>query len=272
MKGLLNILKGMIIGISVLIPGISGGTMAMILGIYEDLIHAFCSFAEDWKTHGLLLLQVTIGGLLSLVAFSYIIENLLNKYPYRIQFLFIGIIIGGLPIMYRKYKSTCLRESKDFVYFLAGFIMVIILSSDLFTISFGDYRQGIMYYLLLYLVGIFVAIAMVLPGVSGALVLMTLGLYGTTLKAINEFNIPLLLPLSLGILTGIVLGSRLVAGILLRYPGKGYMMIIGFVTASMIPIFPSMPHGAQYLPSLAALAFGALAISLLRVTAGIYKG
>ncbi len=272
MKGLLNAFKGMIIGITILIPGLSGGTMAMILGIYEDLIHAFSSFTADLKNQGQLLLQVSIGGLLSLGAFSYIIAHLLNKYPHRIQFLFMGIIIGSLPILYDKYKNACTGEKYAFLYFIAGCITVIVFSSDLFTITSRVYHEGFVLYLLMFMVGILVSIALVLPGISGSLVLTTLGLYEVTLRAINELNFQMLIPLSLGIIAGILLGSRLVKGLLLRYPGKVYMVLIGFVTASIIPIFPGMPNGTQYFPSIIIFAAGGLIITVCRLSSKTYKG
>ena len=265
MKAISNFLKGMVIGISILVPGISGGTMAIILGIYEDLIHAFSSFTEDWRKHAILLLQVVLGGLLSIKVFSYIMEKVLNTYPQIMHFLFIGIIIGGIPTLFRKYSAIDKKVKGDFTFLILGFFIVLLLSSKSFTLASTFSQQGIYYYLLVFLVGIIIAVALVLPGISGSLILMTLGMYGTTLDAINKLDVFFLTPLIIGILTGILGGSKIIERLIQRYPSKTYMLIIGFVIASIIPIFPGLPTLREILPSLISIVLGILSITTWQV-------
>lgn len=260
MKTIKNFIKGMIIGISILVPGVSGGTMAIILGIYEDLIHALSSFFENWKKHSILLLEIVLGGLLSIKLFSYYMEKLLIKQPYLMHFLFMGIIIGGTPSLYRKYIDSGKKRSSDYLFLLLGLILVLSLSfisvtstPTIISLTFRDL-------LFIYLIGIIIALALVLPGISGSLLLMTVGMYSTTINAINTLNIIFLIPLVLGIVTGILTGSRVIERLIRSYPGRTYMLIIGFVIGSIMPIFPGMPKGSQLFTSLIAFIAGFLII------------
>jgi len=260
MKTIKNFSKGMIIGISILIPGVSGGTMAIILGIYEDLIHAFSSLTNNWKHHRKLLLQVVLGVLFSIKTFSYLIEEALNKYPEVMNFIFIGIILGGMPTLYKKYKTAGKKDIFDYVFSLLGFSLVLILSAKFFAFNSSFTQQGAVFYLLTFVVGIIIAVALILPGISGSLILMTIGMYGTTINAINEFDFLFLTPLILGIIAGILGGSRVIEGLIKEYPGKTYMLILGFVIASVIPIFPGIPTEGELFSSIIAFMAGLIAI------------
>ena len=98
MKGLINFLKGIAVGIATLVPGVSGGTMSIILGIYDNLIHAVSSFFQDWKKNLLFLGEVALGGLLGMACFSSLLEGALIRYPFVMKFFFMGVIFGGLPV------------------------------------------------------------------------------------------------------------------------------------------------------------------------------
>ncbi len=102
MKYIKNILKGITIGISMMIPGVSGGTMAIVLGIYDKLVHSVATFFKDWKKNMLFLLQVGIGGAIGVLIFSRLMEGAMTDYPQIMRYLIMGIIIGGLPLLWRK--------------------------------------------------------------------------------------------------------------------------------------------------------------------------
>jgi putative membrane protein len=101
-----NIIKGAVTGIAMLVPGVSGGTMAIILGIYDRMIHSVSSFFQDWKKNLLFLLQVGAGGVLGVLLFGRIMESAMASVPHIMKFLFMGFIVGGLPVLYRKSVST----------------------------------------------------------------------------------------------------------------------------------------------------------------------
>jgi putative membrane protein len=262
-KYLKNFLKGIAIGVATLIPGVSGGTMAIILGVYDNLIHAISSFFEDWKKNIVILLEIGLGGLVGLVLFSGLLEKAITSYPHMMQFLFIGIIIGGLPVLYKKSTSSDKREMADFLFLAIGFVAVLLLSKEPSSTTAMATSQGIMSMVFLFFGGIVIAVALVLPGISGSFMLLALGLYGITLNAINSFNVPFLIPLGLGVVVGTLGTTKLIEKFLQKYPNKAYMLIMGFVIGSLLPVFPGIPEGFQIVTSAIAFILGFIVIFVL---------
>jgi len=260
-KYLKNFLKGIAIGVATLIPGVSGGTMAIILGVYDNLIHAISSFFEDWKKNIVILLEIGLGGLVGLVLFSGLLEKAITSYPHMMQFLFMGIIIGGLPVLYKKSTSSGKREMADFLFLAIGFVAVLLLSKEPSSTTAMATSQGIMS--MVFFGGIVIAVALVLPGISGSFMLLALGLYGITLNAINSFNVPFLIPLGLGVVVGTLGTTKLIEKFLQKYPNKAYMLIMGFVIGSLLPVFPGIPVGFQIVTSAIAFILGFIVIFVL---------
>lgn len=263
MKYIRNFLKGMAVGIATLVPGVSGGTMAVILGIYDKLIHAVSSFFQAPKKHAAILLEIGLGGITGIALFSKLLEKAIKTYPAIMQFLFIGIIIGGLPVLYKKSGSLQKRNKKDIIFLILGFIIVLLMSSEPEAAATMATSQGITSIVFLFLGGFIIAIALVLPGISASFMLYTLGLYGITLNAINTVNVPYLVPLGVGLAAGTLGTAKIIERFLQKHPSKTYMLIIGFVIGSLIPIFPKMPSGSQLLVSAAAFVLGFILILLL---------
>lgn len=116
MKILILILKGAAIGIAMLVPGVSGGTMAIILGVYDDLIHSVSSFFKDIKKNFIFLFYIAIGGIIGVLAFSKLIEYALDNFRYPTMYFFIGIVIGGIPVLYQKVDNSK-GQVKNWLYF-----------------------------------------------------------------------------------------------------------------------------------------------------------
>lgn len=250
-----NFLKGIVIGVSMLVPGVSGGTMAIIFGIYDDLIHAVGSFFENWRKHSKLLLQLALGGIVGVLLFSRVIEGVLDKFPILMGFFFIGIVCGGIPTLYKK-ATTGNRKKHDIIFLIVGLIIAILLSKDPDTISVmatSGNGKGLVF---LFMAGIVISIAFILPGLSTSFMLLILGLYNITLNAINTFNLKFLIPMVLGIFIGTIATSKIIEVSLSKYPNKTYMMILGFVIGSIIPIYPGMPSGINIVYSIISLIIG----------------
>lgn len=234
---MINFLKGIAVGIATLVPGVSGGTMAIVLGIYDDLIHAVGSFFENIKKHTIFLFEVGLGALAALLLFSKLLENVTTKYPVIMGFLFIGIICGGLPVLYK--KATAEKQSfTDLIFLVIGFIIVLVMSGEAETTTAMATAQGLSSVIFLLIGGIIIAVALILPGISASFMLLALNLYNVTLSAINNRNIPFLVPLGIGIVIGALGTARTIEKLLKRYPGKTYMLILGFVAGSLISVFP----------------------------------
>ena len=277
MSYLKNFFKGIVVGVATLVPGVSGGTMAIVLGIYDRLIHSVGSFFEDWKKNFFFLFQVGAGGLLGILLFDRLMLRALEVVPYVMQFLFIGIIIGGLPVLYKKAMSSELTGSVeksttataasidrpnigDIIFLIIGIAIVLVMTSKPDAVINLATGSTLLSYIFLLIAGIILAVALVLPGISFSFMLLALGMYDITLKAIKDLNIPYLIPLGLGVAIGTFGTARILEKLLQKHPRKTYMIIIGFVLGSLVEVFPGIPQGWQLPASVAVFVVGFVAM------------
>lgn len=237
MEWIVNFLKGIAISVATMVPGVSGGTMAIILNIYDDLIHAISSFFDNWKSNVKLLLQLGLGAIAGLLLFSRVIELALNKYPVIMSFFFIGVIVGGIPVLYKKAISVD-KNKYNYIYLIIGFVVALFFSGGSAVTSTMVTEGGNTNIILLVIAGVVIAVALILPGISGSFVLLMLGLYDVTLNAINNLNFKFLIPVGIGVIIGIIFITKILEMLMNKYPGKTYMMILGFVGGSIIAIYP----------------------------------
>lgn len=246
---LVLVVKGFIMGIANIIPGVSGGTLALILGIYEDFIGAISHFFSNFKKNICFLAPVAIGILLAIASLSRVIDYSYKHYPIPTSLFFVGLVIGGIPMLYSKVKGKKeVKQASSYLIFLLTFALVIFMACS--SLIFGEglkvslSNMGFVNYLLLFLVGVIAAATMVIPGVSGSLVLMLLGYYYPVIAVIKEFtslknigsNILILGVFGIGVLLGIVLISKLIEFLFNKYEAKTYFGVLGFIIASIIAI------------------------------------
>lgn len=250
-------IKGIFIGIANIIPGVSGGTIALSMGIYDKLIGAVSNFLKDWKKSVITLLPILIGCGIGLIGFTFAIEYLLSEHTFVTCMTFIGLILGGLPILIRQLKeklhkrggSIGLSDILAFVILFALAIFLPLLDSGeevLKTLTATPGTMAIMFF-----IGIIASATMVIPGVSGSLVLMILGYYygiiesiKTFLESLKAFDVPaltngflILFPLGIGILLGIFLIAKLITFLFERYGVQTYCAILGLILSSPFAIF-----------------------------------
>lgn len=243
------VIKGFIMGIANIIPGVSGGTLALILGIYEKFIGAINHFFSNFKENFKFLLCVFIGIGLSLITMSNVIDYSYKNFPIPTTLFFVGLVIGGLPLLYKKVKGK--KEKKEvssWVIFGITFAIVIfmVISDKIFgNVAQVDFsNMNLFSYILLFIVGAIAAATMIIPGVSGSLVLMLLGYYYPVINTIKELstfnnlgnNLIILIVLGLGVLVGIVLIAKLIEFLFKKYETKTYYGVLGFIFASIIAI------------------------------------
>ncbi|ROR23942.1 putative membrane protein [Mobilisporobacter senegalensis] len=242
-------LKGFIIGSSMSVPGVSGGTMAILLGIYDKLISSISNFLKDIKGNILFLMKFCIGSFVGIGSLAFVIKWLLEEFPLPVSFFFLGAVIGGIPALYKKTKESSLRIS-SVIYFLIGLILVIsigFLPVGNFDVSSGT---GVTHFLMLLVTGIIIALALVLPGISTSHMLLVLGMYDTMLIAITKFDVVYIGILGISTVIGIFLITKPIEWTLNKFPHQTYCMIIGFVLGSTSEIFrdkiiPAIPADAN---------------------------
>ena len=248
MKNLLLVIKGFFMGIANVIPGVSGGTIAIILGIYEKFIDSISNLFKNLKENIKFLLPIFIGMGLAILTTSKVISYSYDKFPLPTLMFFVGLVFGGIPMLLKNVKGK--KESKkisNYIIFLITFALVIFLASYKFIfsinseVSFASMSLGS--YILLFIVGIVAAATMVIPGVSGSLVLMILGYYYPVINTINALfkenfigNAFILGIFGIGIVVGIVAIAKLLEMLFKNYKVKTYFGVLGFVFASIVAI------------------------------------
>lgn len=240
-------IKGIILGISFVIPGVSGGTLAVLMGIYEELIEAASNFyksVNDFKKYFMYLLPIGLGVVFSVSVFARIIKFGLDKAPIITILIFLGMIIGGIPSLCKNVKGNKITI-KDASLMLVG--MLIVLSMLIFHKSSNlvNFDNMNMYgYVILFFVGMLAAVTMVVPGISGSFTLMLIGYYEPVLNMVNEItafknlntNIILMCVFMLGVILGIVFVSKVIDWCLKHYKKETYYAIIGFVLSSIVSV------------------------------------
>lgn len=256
------------------VPGVSGGTMAILLGIYDRLISSVSNFLKDIKGNIIFLLKVCVGAGAGICSLSFLIKWALEKFPLPVSVFFLGAVIGGIPALYKRTKESSFKIS-SVIYFLLGFLIVLsigFIPEGSLSISAGS---GITHYLMLLVTGIVIALALVLPGISTSHMLLVLGMYDAMLEAITHFDVVYIGILGIATLIGVFLITKPIEWTLKKFPHQTYWAIIGFVIGSTTEIFkdkiiPAIPETttafwwiSSVVMSMATFILGFLAIKAL---------
>lgn len=244
----LLIIKGFLIGLAFIIPGVSGGTLAIYLGVYDHILHAIGHIFREFKASVKFLIPLLLGVALSIIGMAKLIGWLLDLNSFITLCFFIGLIIGGIPGLVRKLGQPLVRIQT----LIPGVLALVVLTAFILfttlqaTEGIDSFPVTAGYFFLILVMGMVSAMTMVVPGISGSALLMALGFYTAivtnTVGNILDFSqigyhLFVLIPFGIGILIGIFLCSKLLEFLLKRYPASTYAAIIGLVLASVIGIF-----------------------------------
>jgi len=247
LQWILDVVRGAVIGVSNIIPGVSGGTMAVSMGIYDRVIYAVNQLFRQFKKSFREILPILIGVLIGLFAFAALIGSLLGTNSDEIpgtrlptNFAFIGLILGGLPAI---FKRVNMREAKFhglilFLLFLALVVVLPLLSPpEMRTV---DHSLGTA--LLMIPLGAIASTTMVIPGVSGSMILMLLGYYNSVINAMNDLrgrdwsSLMILAPYAIGLVLGIVFIAKLMNFLLQKHATLTFCAIFGLVIGSPVTL------------------------------------
>lgn len=235
-----NIYRGILMGISDLIPGVSGGTIAFILGIYDRLLEAISGFfSREWKKHLGFLVPLVIGVGVTLLLFSRVIEFLLESHYEATQFFFMGLILGVIPYI---MKQAEVKQNFTKRHFAILVLIGIALASTAFIGTNEDVAPieelSLSVFFVLFFSGWLASMAMLLPGISGSFILLLLGVYTTAINALSTLNIPIALAIGAGVMVGFVVSSKAIRYLLENFTYVTYAAIIGLILGSLFVVFP----------------------------------
>lgn len=250
---------------TMLVPGVSGGSMAMILGIYDRLITSVSSFTRRKKENLAFLIIFSLSGILGILLFASPLLRLIERYPMPMLYFFLGAVAGGIPLIIK--QSGVQKVSwRSALYLILGLMTVSLFALIPSSGSQSEMTAGPAGFFLLMAAGFIAAAALVLPGISVSYLLLLMGIYDEMMRAVSEFYLPFLLPLGAGLILGIVLITKALEYALTRRPHPTYFIILGFIIGSMAEIFPGIPSGSELLLCALTLTAGFLAIwSLSRI-------
>ena len=205
MDFLSRMLKGLVVGVANIIPGVSGGTMAVVMGIYDKLIGAVSDLRRDFKNSVIYLFPIGVGALLGILLFSYLIEYLLANFTMPTNIFFLGLILGSIPddLPAGHPGEAQKGEPAALCRQLCGDDCDDPAAECDRRGQRADHHPGRGQRHPPVFVGGAAAACMIMPGISGSMIMVLLGVYTSVLTAISSFNIPVLIPVALGVLLGV---------------------------------------------------------------------
>lgn len=241
------IIYGAIIGIANIIPGVSGGTMAVVLGVYDKLIQSVSNIRTDFKNSMKFLIHIGIGAGIGIVLFSKIIEYCLENFSVATNLVFIGLIIGSIPMIFGKVQEKGFNIGGLVAFVVCLGIMVYMGIANpnesnvvITTLTVGNFLK-------IFFVSVISAGAMIIPGISGSFVMLLLGIYTTVLTAVSDFNIMILIPVGLGCAVGILLCAKIIDILFAKFPQQTYSGILGLMVGSLFVLFPEFGIHVEFI-------------------------
>jgi len=241
----LLIIKGFFVGLAKIIPGVSGATLAITLGLYERSLDAISNFHKKWKENTAFLLPIAIGVGLAIILASKLIKVALVSWYVPTMLLFIGLICGGIPALSANLKKKDISKKNCSILFLSfGAIFLF----SLFSIEDGNTFQTQMEipsFITLILLGVLEAATIVIPGISGTGIMMILGYYDLLINTFSNLtnlslfshHIKILLPFGIGVFLGVFIIAKLMSFLFQYFKKETYIAVFGFTLASIAVLF-----------------------------------
>lgn len=242
MKNIITALKGAALGIAFVVPGFSGGTMAVILKIYDRLLNAISLNIAKLKKNFFFLLFLAIGMAAGVFATAVGLSWLFENHPVPTSLVLTGIVLGSLPAIWKECTSEKKFNPVNIIPFAIAFAVMVVMffleNADM-SASVTETEFSPLLAVKLAAGGFVAAISMVIPGLSGSLMLTIMGMYETAITAVKDLNIALILPVGIGACVGILAGAKIISILLKKFRQSTYAVIIGLIVGSLLTIFPS---------------------------------
>lgn len=259
MEILRTFLAGLAIGIANIIPGVSGGTLAVVFNIYNKFVNAITlNFKKLWKNKKFVI-PLIIGLAAGVLIFSKLITKLYDNFPLQTSYFFLGLIVGSIPLVFKfsfkkkngEKKFSAAKIVSLVICFLIGLGILIYLGHLEGIITVPEAAEVLPSFtpalaIRMFIAGIVGAIAMIIPGISGSLLFLILGVYTIIMKSISSIlepgmlmnSILLLAPCAVGIIVGLLGGAKLISILLKKIPNQTYAIILGLICGSAVAVFP----------------------------------
>lgn len=246
MKKVVEYLKyflcGLIFGTANVIPGVSGGTMLVVFGIFDKLTDAISGVKKIFRNFPFLV-TFALGAGAGILISAKVISQMFVSFGVQTNMFFIGLILGGIPLIYRlgtaekKPKPLCILPFVIAMAFVIG--LAVLEKLNIFSLT-AETVEGFDLVFSLKMVGsaALAAVTMIIPGISGSFVMMLLGVYETIIGALSTFNFYVIIPFAIGAVVGIVVGAKLISMLIAKNRLMVYSALMGLVIGSVYAILP----------------------------------
>lgn len=233
---MINFLKGIIVGIGGIAPGLSGSVLLVILGLYQKAINAIGTLFKDFKNNVKFLFPLVLGFGVGVIIFSKIVDFLLGNYEMYTRYAFLGLVLGTIPLFYKEVKKEGFNK-KYYIYIVIAAIIglsVFFFNKNLFpAVTNPNLFQSV-------LLGVAVAGSSIVPGVDSAVILSSLGLYELYVSSLADFNLSILIPAGFGLVIGALVISFIINKLIKRFYTATFSIIFGL----FLSIIPNVLNGS----------------------------
>lgn len=241
----LRVFKGMLLGVAAIAPGVSGGALAVIFGLYDKMTFFIANFTYKFKENVKFFIPIGIGGVLGVLLFSRIIDLLFNNYEIEVKYAFIGLMLGTIPSVIKEANKKGFRQKYLIPFTLTLVFTVILTYLEKNAITINNLSDPTIPNIIIY--GIIIGFGTIIPGISASIILMYIGAYEFVISAISNLYIVYIFYICVGFVVSVLLFSKLISMLFKRYFGTTYYAILGLVCGSIIAIFPGFSLTPYYL-------------------------
>ncbi|NLJ96180.1 MAG: DUF368 domain-containing protein [Clostridiales bacterium] len=245
MKFLSDFIKGIIIGIGAVAPGVSGGSFAVMLGVYDKLTDAIANIFHNLINKIKTLFPLGIGICVGVLGFSRVMKYLFEHHESQVKFLFIGLMLGTLPYVFKEANKKGFKRTYILPCIIAFSITVLFMILENSIIDIIPESSPSLIALIIY--GVIIGFGTIVPGVSSSFILMYIGAYEMLLDGIVSMDLMVIMPVGVGFGLSILLFANIINYLFKKAYGYTYYAILGFVMGSIISIAPPLDISMEFL-------------------------
>ncbi len=236
---------GILLGAGAIAPGVSGGALAVIFGLYDKITFFIAHLNYKFKENVKFFIPIGIGAVLGVLLFTRIIEFLFKYYEIEVRYAFVGLMLGTIPSVIKEANKKGFKQ-KYLIPFIATFALTLILAylekNAVSIIKLVGYEP---IHIIIY--GLIIGFGTIIPGISASIILMYMGVYEFVISAISNLQIVNIFYLGIGFVISILLFAKLISMLFKRFYGITYYAILGLVIGSIITVFPGFSMTSFYL-------------------------